>query len=155
MNRLLSVGEYNQSNQYAQQAVPDCFSAVLQISRCCRRYAILGETMKKYLLSTLLLFISQTVYAGDIGFGSIKGIKVYDFDTSKVTKIYLSDSATNKDITTCEGVGSVTHSSRDADTRKEIIGIALAAYASGKKVRLNSSKGSCEADFIAIQESYF
>ncbi len=42
----------NQGNQYAQQAVPDCFSAALQISRCCRRY-VYRDILKKL---TMLLF---------------------------------------------------------------------------------------------------
>lgn len=111
--------------------------------------------MKKCLLFTGLLLLSQIAHADDIGFGTIKGIKVYDFTNSKVTKIYLSANATNKDNIACDGIGEITHASRDTSTRKEMVSIALAAYAAGKKVRIYSETNSCEAEFIAIQETYF
>lgn len=59
--------------------------------------------MRRVLAVTALL-LCQSVLAGDIGFGTIKGIKVYDFSGNKLTKKYLSDDATMKTVTSCECV---------------------------------------------------
>lgn len=52
-----------------------------------------------------LSFLAPVVNAKDIGFGTLKGVKVYDFKTDKSLRIYFNDSAThlNKD---CNGTPS-------------------------------------------------
>lgn len=102
-----------------------------------------------YLCSTLALASSK-----DIAHGRLKGIKVYDQATFKATKIYFDDQAKiyNDD---CDGVAIITHSKHSDKGLDQITSLALSAYMAGKKVRAFSLKGTCELDFLAIQESYF
>lgn len=92
--------------------------------------------------------------AKDIAHGRLKGIKVYDQATFKATKVYFDDQAKifNSD---CEGVAIITHSKHSDKGLEQITSLALSAYMAGKKVRAFSLKGTCELDFLAIQESYF
>ena len=59
--------------------------------------------IKIFVLSSFIFLCSKGM-AADIGHGTIKGVKVYDFSNSKVTKIYLNDSLvqdqTQKDFQT-------------------------------------------------------
>ena len=103
----------------------------------------------------LVCLLSTSTFAADIAFGTLKGIKVYDYANSKVTKLYFSDTATSKDVEGCNGVATITHSVRSPDSLNQIMSLATAAYISGKKVRANSSGDTCELDFLAIQESSF
>lgn len=106
-------------------------------------------------LAAFLCLLSHVSFADDIAFGEIKGIKVYDFPSSKVTKIYFADGA-SKLIEDCDGVAIITHALHEGSTRQVMTSIALAAYMAGKKVRAYShSAGSCEIDLIAVQDSYF
>ena len=108
----------------------------------------------KFIISVLLSLAPTFVLAvSDIGFGTLKGIKIYE--TNNVTKIYFSDNATQKDLALCNGVAELTHSKHAPELLDRIFSIALSAYVSGKKVRITSFTDTCEADFIAIQESYF
>jgi phage FluMu gp28-like protein len=100
------------------------------------------------------MFFFNAANASDIGLGTVKGIKIYDMSADKLTKIHLSDDATHKALSGCNGVGVISHT-RDPEIRKEILSVAMAAYMSGKKVRIYSSSGTCEVDFIALQETYF
>jgi len=94
--------------------------------------------------------------AADIGYGTIKGIKVYDFSNSKVTRIYLNDNASRQIEESCKGIADITHSAHDEATSQKMLSVALSAYMAGKKVRIYSEvTGSCEVSLISVQESYF
>lgn len=109
---------------------------------------------------TVLLLASTNCYAagGDIGLGTIKGIKVYNNVPAKYTKIYLSEDASNKTLQSCSGEGIITHGNYATapESLNQMISIALAAYMGGKKVRIHATDdATCEITFIAIQETYF
>ncbi|MEP0176634.1 MAG: hypothetical protein ABJH28_09260 [Paraglaciecola sp.] len=107
------------------------------------------------ILSILFILFSFNVFSNNIAFGTLKGIKVYDYSSEKITKIYFSSDATNKDVPSCGGVVTLTHSLRSEQSLNTMIGIAMTAYVSGKKVRAFSSGDTCEADFLALQDSIF
>lgn len=110
--------------------------------------------MKTLLLS--LFLSSPLATAGNtIALGTLKGIKVYDYSSSKVTKFYFSDESTSRDVSGCNGVANMTHSQRSETAINQIMSMALAAYMSGKKIRAYSSSDTCELDFMALQESIF
>lgn len=93
--------------------------------------------------------------AEDIAFGTIKGIKVYDFPDSKVTKIYFNSDAIHQSEP-CQGIGNITHSLHEDKTIKQMLSVALSAYMSGKKIRAYAKMdGSCEIDLIGVQDTYF
>ena len=96
-----------------------------------------------------------SIGATDIAFGTIKGIKFYDYEGQKKTNIHFSDDATRKLVEGCDGVATITHALHSEESIKQLTSIALAAYAAGKKVRANSRADTCELDFLAIQESVF
>ena len=111
--------------------------------------------IKSLLLGLVLSWSAANIYAEDIAYGTIKGIKVYDFPNSKVTKIYFNSDATSQ-VEDCEGIAVITHSLHDEATRQSMTSVALAAYMSGKKVRAYSyTAGSCEASLVSVQDSYF
>lgn len=91
---------------------------------------------------------------GDIGFGEVKGIKSYNFASTKVTRIHLKNPE-NIGNPACNGVGELPSASVDPDAYKGMLSIALAAHASGKKVRLYSSQNNCVVDMIAFEDEYF
>jgi len=103
-----------------------------------------------------LFCLSAKGMAADIGYGTIKGIKVYDFSNSKVTRIYLNDNASRQIEESCKGIADITHSAHDEATSQKMLSVALSAYMAGKKVRIYSEvTGSCEVSLISVQESYF
>ncbi|BDU40353.1 hypothetical protein [Vibrio nigripulchritudo] len=111
--------------------------------------------MKKTPIILLALsFLAPVVNAKDIGFGTLKWVKVYDFKTDKSLRIYFSDSAThlNQD---CKGVACFTFSRHSSEFIDKVLSVAMAAQISGKKVRIHSEEGSCEGAFIALQETRF
>ena len=111
--------------------------------------------MRLLVLLTCLIY-SAKIFAGDtIALGTLKGIKVFDFPASKVTKLYFTDDATSRDVAGCDGIANITHSARSETAINQMMSIAIAAYISGKKIRAYSSGKTCEADFIALQESQF
>lgn len=102
-----------------------------------------------------LITCSQAM-AWDIAHGTLKGIKVYDYVDSKVTKLYFDSNATHQDEESCEGVANITHSLHSDATTQKMLSIALSGYMAGKKVRAYSkSSGSCEVELISLQEAYF
>lgn len=112
--------------------------------------------MKNILL--LLAFISPSLLAGDIGFGKIDAIKQYDFNDTKLVKIYLNPSSIYKKNQCLENerqMGTITLSMHDAAQINRMVSLATAAYMADKKVRLYSGSNSCEIDFISLQEVYF
>lgn len=73
-----------------------------------------------------------------------------------MTRIYLNDDTTRKTEASCNGIADITHNAHDEATAQKMLSIALSAYMANKKVRIYSEvTGSCEVDFIYIQESYF
>ena len=110
----------------------------------------------KVVISVLLLLVCSQGNAGDIGLGTLKGVKVYDFPDDKVTRIYFNNDATHQDEASCQGVGIITHSLHDEATTQKMLSIALSGYMSGKKVRAYSlASGSCEIYLISVQDTYF
>ncbi|WP_298773431.1 hypothetical protein [uncultured Shewanella sp.] len=101
-----------------------------------------------------MLFVFPAV-AGDIAFGTLKGIKVYDQSAKKATELHFADDASSQFIEACNGVGRITHSQHSEAALNQMTSLAIAAYMSGKKVRANSSGRTCELDFLAIQETSF
>jgi len=113
--------------------------------------------MRILLLFLSLIFVSS-VNAADIGLGTIKAIKHYDFSNNKSIKIFLDSSSTSVNEACKEGAltaATITLSKHDEGTVNRMLSMALAAHMAGKKVRLNSSLDSCEANFIAIQDSVY
>lgn len=112
--------------------------------------------MKNILL--LLVFISPSLLAGDIGFGQIDAIKQYDFNDTKLIKIYLNSNSQYKKTECLENerqMGTITLSKHDVAQMNRMLSLATAAYMADKKVRLYSESNSCEIDFISLQEVYF
>ena len=113
--------------------------------------------MKKLLL--LLSLITPSVLAGEIGFGNVDAIKVYDLGSSKVIKIYLSPDSVRTNSKCKENtrtVGIISPQSHSESTINRMISLATAAHMAGKKVRLYSEQSeSCEIDFVGLQDVYF
>ena len=109
----------------------------------------------KFPLFFLLLFASSAI-AGNIGFGTIKGVKVYDYSSSKVIKIYFSDDATLKENAACNGIAEITTASHPQETIDQWMSIALSAYYAERKIRAFSlDAASCEIDLLILQEAAF
>jgi hypothetical protein len=117
------------------------------------------ELRMDLLKALILIFFSGIGFqaaAADIGFGTVKGIKVFDFSNRKVTKIYFSEDAIRRTESQCNGVADITHILHDEATAQKMISVALSAYMAGKKIRAYSeTSGSCEASLISVQETYF
>ena len=115
--------------------------------------------MRTLLILFGLLLMSLASADTNIAFGTLKGIKVYDFPApgSKVTKLYFADDATLKGIPECNGVATITHGSHDQKALNQFMSIALLAYSTGSKVRAFSltATDTCELDFLALQEEEF
>lgn len=109
----------------------------------------------KFELLCLSLLLTFPAVAGDIAFGALKGIKVYDQTAKKVTELHFVDDASSQSIEACNGVARITHSLHSEVSLNQMVSLAVAAYMSGKKVRANSSGDTCEIDFLAIQEMSF
>ncbi len=106
----------------------------------------------------LLLFISLGSYAGDIGFGTVEGVKVYDFSSDDSIRVYLNSASTHVNADCVAGamvVGKISKASHEEAVVDRMLSMLLAANMSGKKVRLHSETASCEIDFVAIQQSYY
>ena len=113
------------------------------------------SNIKIFVLISFICLCSRGM-AADIGHGTIKAIKVYDFSNSKMTKIYLNDDATRKTEASCNGIANITHSAHDEATAQKMLSIALSAYMAEKKVRIYSEvAGSCEVSLISVQDIYF
>jgi hypothetical protein len=107
-------------------------------------------------MSLCLSAIFSPVFAGDIAFGTIKGIKVYDFPNSKVTKIFFNADASHQTESNCAGIAHISEGAHSALAAQNMLSIALSAFMSGKKVRAYSAvTGSCEVGLISIQDSYY
>ncbi len=107
-------------------------------------------------LALLLMFVSVGSFAagGNIGFGKIKGIKVGNSNGEDL-KIFL-ESGYSHDQFSCNGVVFVTKSHLNDDRFNMIYSASMAAYMANKKVRFYShTDNSCEATFVALQETVF
>lgn len=114
--------------------------------------------MKLIILTTFfaLLFLSSAAHSGDIAYGTIKGIKVYDFPNDKVTKIFFNSDATHQKEASCQATARITHSLHSEPTLQSMQSLALAAYMGNKKIRAYSKiNGSCEVELIAITDTFF
>ena len=106
----------------------------------------------------LCLLLSLNAYAGDVVFGTIKGIKLYDFSGDKSIKVYFNADATNINVKCVSGssiVAILSIASHDEATVNRMLSMLLSANMAGKKVRIHSAVDSCEIDFVAIQETYY
>ncbi|RYV04099.1 hypothetical protein SOPP22_01475 [Shewanella sp. OPT22] len=112
----------------------------------------------RWLLVLFTLF-SLNVSAVDIAFGTIKGIKLYDFANSKSIKVYFdSDSIiSNKSCMAESGliIGTIENNKHEPKTIDRMLSLLLMAQASKQKVRVYSNGNGCEIDFVAIQDTYF
>jgi len=112
----------------------------------------------KISFALLVTFFTFSSFANvDIGFGTIKGYKVGNADKNEIT-VYLNEGY-ERDLGECKGA-IVIKLSDYGDVRSEkrldlMMSTILAAYMSNKKVRFYSHKGSCEATFVALQETVF
>ena len=106
------------------------------------------------LLAITTAFSCVVSAATDIGHGTLKGIKVYDLGADKSIRIYFNNDVNNEN-TNCSKVAKVTYNLHDKEFVDRFLSIAMAAYISGKKVRVVSNTNDCEASFIGIQELRF
>ncbi|QDO85866.1 hypothetical protein FM037_24665 [Shewanella psychropiezotolerans] len=106
-----------------------------------------------YLFIALLGF-SSLVEAGDIAFGTLKGVKVYGFANDQSIRLVFNSDATHLK-SDCNFVAKFTFSQHDEAFIDRVLSVALAAYMSGQKVRVHAVSDTCEGEFIAMQDSYF
>jgi len=109
-------------------------------------------------IAIFLLFISLGSYAGDIGFGAVEGVKIYDFSNDESIRVFLSSTSTHVNADCIAGsmvVGKISKEKHEQSVVDRMMSMVLAANMSGKKVRLYSETASCEIDFVAIQKSYY
>jgi len=110
--------------------------------------------LKTIIFSVVACFTASVALAEDIGFGTIKGIKVGHGNIDQIA-VHLDDGYTLNGRN-CNGVIFVRKSDISSERMSQITSVLLAAYMAGKKIRLHSHLPTgCNATFIAIQESYF
>ncbi len=100
------------------------------------------------------LMCLQPVVARDIGFGKLSGVKVYGFSNDKSVALYFEPTATHLNPD-CDRKATFSYSEHSVEEINRFLSIAMAAYLSGKKVRVHSQSANCEGHFIALQDSYF
>ena len=106
------------------------------------------------LIVASLCVVALNLYAGDIGFGTLKGVKLYDFGKNPRLLLIFNDDLQRADRS-CAGQASFTFNEHSPEVIDRTMSIALSAYMANKKVRVFSDRDSCEANFISIQEAYF
>lgn len=112
----------------------------------------------KYLmifLAGFLLFTEVNAAPGNIALGYLKGVKIYDWAGTKEIRLYFSEDVSNTDIDGCNGVAIISESAHTSDTLDRMFTLAVTAYTAGRKIRAYSLKGTCEADFLSLQDSIF
>lgn len=115
-----------------------------------------GASMKLVTVFILGCLISGATHARDIAYGTLTGIKLYDFSNSKVIKVHFAASASHQSEASCKGVGTITYGQHDDAVINQMLSVAMAGYMSGEKVRAYSRQnGSCEIDLITVQKTYF
>jgi hypothetical protein len=101
------------------------------------------------------ILFSNSAIAGNIGYGKLVGVKVFGSDNNRLTKIFFDVSADKLD-TPCLRAATITHSLHEPEEIQQMLSVALAGYMSGKRVRAYSyTDGSCEADMVSVQDTYF
>ncbi len=111
--------------------------------------------MIRVIFLALLLFLSYSVNADNIAFGTVKGIKIYDDTNDKSIRIHFNDSAVRQEVEGCGLVAKITFSLHEKEVVDRMLSLVMTAYISGKKIRAYSFKDNCEADFLSLQETYF
>ncbi|WP_325892430.1 hypothetical protein [Grimontia sp. NTOU-MAR1] len=115
------------------------------------------KIIKKFICFFSLVF-SMSLFAGDVAFGTLKGIKLYDFSNNKSIRIYFNADATKVNENCIHGgtaVAIISKVNHDEPTVNRMLSMLLSAQMSGKKVRIHSEGAGCEVDFVAVQETYF
>lgn len=110
--------------------------------------------IKRMLGATLLIASFASTAVTDIGLGTLKGVKVYDFASSKEIRLYFGNDV-QYEMAGCNKTATITYSKHSADKMDHFLSLALAAYMSGKKVRLTSASDTCEVSLMSLQESRF
>lgn len=106
-------------------------------------------------LFVFLILLSSVTMAGNIGYGKLVGVKVFGSENNRLTKIFFDVSADKLD-TPCLRAATITHSLHEPEEVQQMLSVALAGYMSGKRVRAYSyTDGSCEADMVSVQDTYF
>ncbi|MEC4726878.1 hypothetical protein HWQ46_15100 [Shewanella sp. D64] len=119
-----------------------------------------GLFTKQFVLGIIITLgavnVSFTIQAADIAYGTLTGVKLYDFSNSKLIKVHFAADATHKDEVSCNGVGTITYGQHEDAVINQMLSIAMAGYLSGVKLRAYAEhSGSCEIDLITIQKTYF
>ncbi|MFA0813625.1 hypothetical protein [Microbulbifer epialgicus] len=110
--------------------------------------------LKKFVLFVTLQSFCAFASAGDIAYGTIDAVKVYDFEGQTVTKIIFSSDSSAQFEPSCNRTALITPSIHGEETDR-LISIALAGYMAGKKVRAHSrTEGSCEVGLLSLSETY-
>ena len=111
--------------------------------------------MKKILVLGVVIFglVSINLSAGNIGFGTIKAIKVYNFNNDKRTRIFFDDDATHLNAG-CANGAYIMHTPDNESFINKMMSVAISAYMANKKVRIYSNTSTCEADFISLEKTY-
>lgn len=95
--------------------------------------------------------------AGEVAFGTLKGIKLYDFSGDKSIRIYFHSGATYVNEA-CVHDGrpiAVINKVNHGFTIDRMLSMLLSAQMAGKKVRVHAEGDDCEVGFIAIQDMLF
>lgn len=126
----------------------------------------MNSLMSGFLVASSIV-VSTSALAGNIVHSKVLAVQVHNAAHIKMTKIYFDgkadvvDKAETAKCKTKYGNGedvvfaTITHGLHDEFAVDQMTNIALAAQASGKKVRAYSYENdSCEADMISIQDIY-
>ncbi len=118
------------------------------------------KIFSKVALIFSVVFFSASLLAGtNIGYGTIKGYKIGAADSNSIM-VYLNDGYT-LDNGGCEGIIYIQYADFDGVLRSEkrldqMMASVMAAYSMDKKVRFHTHKvNSCDATFVALQESFY
>ncbi|MCG7534268.1 hypothetical protein [Pseudoalteromonas sp. OOF1S-7] len=101
---------------------------------------------------TLTPFMSAAIT--DIGLGTLKGVKVYDYSSNRSIRLYFNNDV-QYELAGCNKTATITYSKHTADKMDHFLSLALSAYMSGKKVRLTSASADCEVSQISLQDTRF
>lgn len=95
--------------------------------------------MKLKLFIFLMLSFASTfsLAATDIGLGTLKGVKVYNFGTNKAVRVYFNDDVIHEN-TACQKTATVAITAANQEFVDRFLSVATAAYVSGKAVRITS-----------------
>ena len=112
----------------------------------------------KTLMCVLSLVLSMSSQAGEVAFGTVKGIKLYDFSGDKSIRVYFHSDATYvNEACVHDGhpIAVINKVNHDEPTIDRMLSMLLSAQMAGQKVRVHAEGDDCEVDFIAIQDTLF